>query len=184
MKKLTKHFKLDILFMLLERRRALNLIKYNKKAQNSLGITKEDYNNLCRSIRKNPLKSIAFSVYFNSKFGENVCVLGSIPEFGNWSLNGALFLGWNKGNIWKGERKIERDINYFEFKFVIVEKNKIKWWQKAGGNNKINLEEITKDGINKSGIYNRYNDGRYEYNHENGTLLLEYYWPVYDSDYD
>ena len=102
MKKPAKHFKLDILFMLLERRRAMNLIKYNKKAQNSLGIIKEDYINLFRSIPKNPLKSIAFSVYFNSKFGENVCVLGSIPEFGNWSLNGALFLGWNKGNIWKG----------------------------------------------------------------------------------
>ena len=42
MKKPAKHFKLDILFMLLERRRAMNLIKYNKKAQNSLGIIKED----------------------------------------------------------------------------------------------------------------------------------------------
>ena len=189
MKKFEKHVevklkhledKLDILFPFLERRTALNLIKYNKKAQNSLGVTKEDYINLSRSIRKKPLKSIAFSVDFNSIPGETVCVLGSIPEFGNWSLNGALFLGWNKGNIWKGERKIERDIKYFEFKFVIEEKNKIKWWQE-GGNNKINLEEITKDGINKSG---RYNNGRYEYNHENGTLLVEYYWPDYDSGYD
>ena len=62
------------------------------------------------SIRKNPLKSIAFSVDFYSIPGENVWVLGSIPEFGNWGLNGALSLGWNRGGIWKGERKIERDI--------------------------------------------------------------------------
>ena len=79
------------------------------------------------SIRKNPLKSIAFSVDFYSIPGENVWVLGSIPEFGNWGLNGALSLGWNRGGIWKGERKIERDINYFEFKFVIEEKKKIKF---------------------------------------------------------
>ena len=70
-------------------------------------------------------------------------------------------MGWNKGNIWKGERKIERDINFFEFKFVIEEKNKIKWWQEEE-NNKINLEQITKDGINKSGSYN---NGNYKYNH-------------------
>ena len=123
----------DILFELfkfIERERALNLIKYNKEAQNSLNITKQDYINL-GLIPKKHLKSIAFSVDFNSLPGENVCVLGSIPEFGNWSLNGALFLGWNNGNIWKGERKIERDINYFEFKFVIEEKNKIKWWQEG-----------------------------------------------------
>ena len=78
------------------------------------------------------------------------------------------------------ERKIERDINYFEFKFVIEKWGKIKWWQE-GENNKINLEEITKDGINKSG---RYNNGRYEYNHENATLLVKYYWPDDDSGYD
>ena len=132
------------------------------------------------SIRKNPLKSIAFSVDFYSIPGENVWVLGSIPEFGNWGLNGACKLHWNKGHIWKGERIIERDIDYFEFKFVIEKWGKIKWWQE-GENNKINLEEITKDGINKSG---RYNNGRYEYNHENATLLVKYYWPDDDSGYD
>ena len=130
-------------------------------------------------IPEKPL-SIAFSVNFNTFPGENVCVLGSIPEFGNWGLNGALFLGWNKGNIWKGERKIERDIRYFEFKFVVEEKNKIKFWQE-GRNNTINLEEITKDRINKSG---RYNNGEYVYNHENRTLLINYYWEYDDSGYD
>ena len=48
-------------------------------------------------------------------------------------------------------------------------------------NNKIDLEIITKDGINKSG---RYNNGSYVYNHENGTLLINYYWEDYDSGYD
>ena len=51
-KLLAKHFKLDILFMFLERRRALNLIKYNKKAHNSLGVTKEDYINLSSLFEK------------------------------------------------------------------------------------------------------------------------------------
>ena len=134
------------------------------------------------SIRKNPLKSIAFSVDFYSIPGENIWVLGSIPEFGNWGLNGALSLGWNRGGIWKGERKIERDINYFEFKFVLEKYNKIIYWQE-GGNNAINLEEITRDRINKSG---RYNHGEYVYNHENRTLLINYNWNdyYYDSGYD
>ena len=138
------------------------------------------YINSNSSIQNNRLKSIAFSVDFNSIPGENVWVVGSIPEFGNWGLNGALSLDWNRGGIWKGVRKIERDINYFEFKFVIEKWGKIKQWQE-GGNNRINLEEITKDGISKSG---KYNNGRYEYNHGNGTLLIEYYWQYDDSDYD
>ena len=91
-------------------------------------------------------------------------------------------MGWNEGNIWKGERKIERDINYFEFKFVLEKYNKIIYWQE-GGNNAINLEEITRDRINKSG---RYNHGEYVYNHENRTLLINYNWNdyYYDSGYD
>ena len=30
----------------------------------------------------------------------------------------------------------------------------------------------------------RYNNGKYEYNHENGILIIEYYRPDYDSVYD
>ena len=83
----------DILFHLIQfvdKNRTLNLMKYNKKAQNSLKITKEDYDNTFRFVPERPLKSIAFNVKFNSRPGENVWVLGSIPEFGNWGLNGAL----------------------------------------------------------------------------------------------
>ena len=132
---------------------------------------------------KNSLKSIKFSVYCATRPGQEVWVLGSIPEFGNWGLNGACKLHWNKGHIWKGERIIGRDIDYFEFKFVIEKKGKIEWWQE-GGNNKINLKNITKDGKNKSGMYNYYNNSRYTYNHENGTLLIEYDWPDDDPGYD
>ena len=89
------------------------------------------------SFPKYPLKSIVFRIVFDSKFGENVCILGSIPELGLWNLIGALFLKWNEGNIWNGERTIERDINYFEFKFVVEQNGKIKFWQE-GRNNTIN----------------------------------------------
>ena len=65
------------------------------------------YINSNSSIQNNRLKSIAFSVDFYSIPGENVWVVGSIPEFGNWGLNGALSLDWNRGGIWKGVRKIE-----------------------------------------------------------------------------
>ena len=130
------------------------------------------------SFPKYPLKSIVFRIVFDSKFGENVCILGSIPELGLWNLNGALFLKWNEGNIWNGEIKIERNLNYFEFKYAIEENNKIKIWQ-PGENNKINFEElIGKFGINN---YGKYNNVEFVYILEKGTLLINFCWPSFKN---
>ena len=95
--------------------------------------------------RKNspiPINKIIFSVNYNSKFGEEVAILGSLPKLGLWELSGALPLKWNEGNIWTGEINIEdEDWQNFEFKFIVVEKGKIKLWEN-GENNMINFDEL------------------------------------------
>ena len=127
--------------------------------------------------RKNspiPINKIIFSVNYNSKFGEEVAILGSLAKLGLWELSGALPLKWNEGNIWTGEINIEdEDWQNFEFKFIVVEKGKIKLWE-SGENNMINFDELIKNILsNKIGRYNKY---KYEYNKNDKTLSIKCYW--------
>ena len=121
-----------------------------------------------------PLIKIIFSIHYNSTFGEEVYILGSSPKLGMWKLGGALLLKWNQGNLWKGEINIEvDDLQDFEFKFVIVEKGKIKYWE-SGDNNVVNFTGlINQFQFNRYGRYNKY---EYEYNPNRGSLLLKCHW--------
>ena len=121
-----------------------------------------------------PLNKIIFSIVYNSIYGEEVGILGSIPKLGQWKLNEALHLKWNSGNVWKGEIKIGvEDLKDFEFKFVIIEKGKIKYWE-SGDNNIFNFTDLINEfQFNKKGKYNKY---EYEYNSNEGNLLIKCSW--------
>ena len=120
------------------------------------------------------IDKIIFALKYNSIFGEEVFVLGSISKLGFWDLRRGLPLKWNEGNIWIGEISLDKkDLKNFEFKFVVVEKGNIKFWE-SGTNNIINFEElINKMKNNKVGRYNKY---KYEYDENNKSLLIKCSW--------
>ena len=121
-----------------------------------------------------PLNRIIFSIDYNSLFGEEVGILGSSPKLGLWNLSDALLLKWNFGNMWTGEINVEvEDLQDFEFKFVIIENNKIKYWE-SGNNNIVNFTGLINEfQFNKIGRYNKY---EYEYNQNDGILLIKCHW--------
>ena len=121
-----------------------------------------------------PLNRIIFSIDYNSLFGEEVGILGSSPKLGLWNLTDALLLKWNFGNMWTGEINVEvEDLQDFEFKFVIIENNKIKYWE-SGNNNIVNFTGLINEfQFHKIGRYNKY---EYEYNQNDGTLLIKCHW--------
>ena len=121
-----------------------------------------------------PLNRIIFSIDYNSLFGEEVGILGSSPKLGLWNLSDALLLKWNFGNMWTGEINVEvEDLQDFEFKFVIIENNKIKYWE-SGNNNIVNFTGLINEfQFNKIGRYNKY---EYEYNQNDGTLKIKCHW--------
>ena len=97
------------------------------------------------------MKKKKMKIKYNSIYGEEVVILGSTAKFGNWNLNKGFHLKWNEGNIWTGEMLFENgDIQNFEFKFVVVEKEKIKYWE-SGENNIFNHEELI-NNIRKNGM--------------------------------
>ena len=97
-----------------------------------------------------------------------------MAKLGLWELNGALPLKWNEGNIWTGEINVEdEDWHNFEFKFIVVERGKIKLWEN-GENNMINFDELINNILsNKIGRYNKY---KYEYNKSDETLAIKCHW--------
>ena len=127
--------------------------------------------------RKNsqiPIDKIIFSINYNSTFGEEVAILGTLSKLGFWKLNGAFPLKWNEGNIWTGEINIEdEDYQNFEFKFIVIEHGKIKRWEE-GENNLVIFEELINNILsNKIGRYNKY---KYEYNKNEATLYIKCHW--------
>ena len=155
----------------------VNNIKNNNNFDNNILIKRFYSDNIY--LRNNLyschiIKKINFVINYISIFGEEVGVLGSIPTLGNWEHNKVTKLKWNNGHIWKGGLYVNSDaIRYFEFKFLILQNNKIKKWE-PGENNKFNYEIIYNQiKIKSNGIYDKYN---YDYNIYNGELTLNCKW--------
>ena len=157
--------------------------KYNQtlKNINSLNnlINKKKYSGEEEiALTLNQIKKIKFIIQYNTNFGEEVAILGSIPLLGFWKLEGKFKLKWNEGNIWTGEIDMNKDnMKYFEFKFVIIEKNNIKLWEN-GNNNIFGYEDIIKNvhknvQKNRIGKYDKYT---YEYDKNEKMLILKCNW--------
>ena len=153
-----------------------NLNSYNNIKDNQL--TKRFYSGIINSknnlFSSYALKKINFVINYISSFGEEVGILGSIPLLGNWDKNRILKLKWNEGHMWKGGIYANNEtIKSFEFKFIILQENKIKRWE-PGENNVFNYNILFNQIKNKRrGFYNKYN---YDYNIYNDELTLNCKW--------
>ena len=126
------------------------------------------------ALTLNQIKKIKFNIQYNTNFGEEVAILGSIPLLGFWKLEGKFKLKWNEGNIWTGEIDMNKDnMKYFEFKFVIIEKNNIKLWEN-GNNNIFGYEDII-NNVQKNRI-GKYDKFTYEYDKNEKLLILKCNW--------
>ena len=98
---------------------------------------------------------IVFQMKYQTIMGQELGVIGSLNDIGNWDQNKAQKLRWTDGNVWI------KDINYqnntdFEFKFIFIENGKVKTWE---------------DGNNRSFKFNDIKS-RLENGNLNGDLVL------------
>ena len=126
--------------------------------------------NLCDknvSIRK-----ITFSIKYNTVYGEEIGILGSIPQLGNWSEDRVMYLKWSNG-IWTGTINYDDYMKDFEYKFVLIENKKVSIWE-SGNNNKFVLSSLINEiRFKPRGYFNKY---EYEYNKNTGELKLRSSW--------
>jgi hypothetical protein len=140
---------------------------------NSLLFGNNNEKNISSKFNDIKLNKIIFSIKYDTRFGEEVGILGSIPILGNWKQNDIFYLKWNNGNIWTGEILIEKIPMDFEFKFVISFNRYVKKWE-AGDNNKVTFEKLLNEiKYKKNGYFNKY---EYRYDSAKGELLLLCRW--------
>lgn len=63
-------------------------------------------------------ETLKFSIKFDTNPGENIYVVGSIPDLGNWNLNKAPRMKWNPGNLWTLELRLKQ-VNVTKFLGII-----------------------------------------------------------------
>lgn len=125
----------------------------NNNINNNLYFSQENYNiynnNTIKSKTKIPkskkvfkVNKITFQMNYNTKPGEDLGVIGSVSELGNWDQNRALRMSWNDGNIWKASinYNFERE-KEFEFKFIFIENGRVKRWE-DGNNRKLGFNQL------------------------------------------
>lgn len=118
---------------------------------NTLPLTHKNYpntvvHNKTNSISNKKLKidKIIFEINYNTKIGENLGIIGSIPELGSWKENNALKMTWNENNIWKGHFYYNSTVEEsFEFKFIISFNGVVKQWE-SGNNRKFSMNMVKK----------------------------------------
>ena len=119
------------------------------------------------------IKRIIFSINYNTIYGKEMGVIGSIPQLGNWSEYKLLKLKWSSGNTWSGTILFEPNIKDFEFKFVVMENRKVVTWE-SGENNKFILSyTLNEIKYKPKGYLNKY---EYEFNKNSGELKLISNW--------
>ena len=133
----------------------LNPNDLSQSQSNSYFSPVNNKNSSLNSINDIKINKIIFSIRYDTTFGEEIGILGSLPNLGNWNQNGIFHLNWNNGNVWTGDINIE-NLSDFEFKFVISSNGNVKKWEN-GDNNKVNFDKLINEiKYKKKGYFNKY----------------------------
>ncbi len=97
------------------------------------------------------------------QIGEELYIVGSTAQFGEWKLSRAIKLSWSQGHVWKCQILVNHQLleSKVEFKFVIVLNGDLQKVQWEGGkqNHELNLNEYVKQ-FSQPSTMERLNDSK------------------------
>ena len=91
------------------------------------------------------LITFLFKIKYETYPGEEICIFGESPDFGNWKYP-KFKLRWSEGHIWQANYQISKSSNNIKFKFVCHSNNNDKWEE---GENRI-LSPHNLNGLEKT----------------------------------
>lgn len=72
--------------------------------------------------------SLTLRLRYETEFGQELFVIGSIPELGQWKKP-KFKLIWSEDHIWETETPILTDQSYFSYKYVLVNNGQLVKWE-------------------------------------------------------
>ena len=120
------------------------------------------------------IEKIEFEMKYQTQMGQELGVLGSMPELGSWNQDKAKRMQWNEWNIWRIiiEYNEEKD---FEYKYIFVVNNKVEKWE-DGENRKFEYKNIKEklNSNNKGGdVIKIENINKQNFEYDNKTKVLK-----------
>lgn len=76
------------------------------------------------------LYALHFSIYYETIVGESIAVVGNLGELGKWKEY-KCHLIWTEGHIWRSAQPIVVRESYFEYKYVLLENDKVVAWEEG-----------------------------------------------------
>ena len=126
------------------------------------------------------IHKIVFRIKNPYQIGQELGIIGSIKELGNWNQNKALKMKYNEEeNVWQKELILSKKED-FEYKFIFISNGRVRKWE--DGNNRIfkysyikKLIEINlKDGT--AHLEEENNHVSFDYNIKEQLLLINCGW--------
>ncbi|CAK8989841.1 unnamed protein product [Durusdinium trenchii] len=66
-------------------------------------------------------------VHFETSFGQELYLVGSVDELGLWDCRRAVHMAWTAGNVWTAKVSIPADRNVVEYKYLIGQHGQFQW---------------------------------------------------------
>eukprot|EP00922_Rhytidocystis_sp_ex-Travisia-forbesii_P043302 GHVS01064624.1.p1 GENE.GHVS01064624.1~~GHVS01064624.1.p1 ORF type:complete len:232 (-),score=29.97 GHVS01064624.1:254-949(-) len=109
-----------------ERMRIRQLYK-EKAIERRAHLYNEALNEAIRREMAEASRAVTFTVKVDTRFGQNVHIVGSSSQLGNWSTTGSVPMEWSPGNIWTatvnfaGNSASEPAGGTSEYKYIVKE---------------------------------------------------------------
>ncbi|CEM10154.1 unnamed protein product [Vitrella brassicaformis CCMP3155] len=77
-----------------------------------------------------------FRIKCDTRFGQNLYLVGSVEPLGLWDPSRAVKMTWNEGNMWTCTVNLPVSIGEVEYKYIVRQDNMVDW--EHGHNHKLN----------------------------------------------
>lgn len=119
---------------------------YEKKLHDrKLRIYEEALEEAIRREKMNINIIVKFGVKYETKFGQELKVVGNIAELGNWNVNDGLIMKWTEGSFWTASIKIvpNSKIENIEYKYVLTSNSSNAHIWEPGKNHSVQISSDT-----------------------------------------
>ena len=122
--------------------------------------------------------AVHFRVHYESNFGEEVCVVGALPDLGDWKGHKHM-LKWTEGHIWVSVKPLITNQRYFCYKYRVLVEHEVRHWE--DGIDRICHPELLPEGASSLAAGPAAGPGSgLAYNSGSKNVLANDKWQVYD----